>query len=188
MRLAGLPDSPSPPPEPTGSRPTPRPRPPRRPRSLSAGGLPHVRSCGRHREALPAPPGSEQRRCAGSDAVPPRRSNLPVLRVAGGHAGLLRGTPRPPQRPAAGPPAAAGGAGGRSQQGLAAGECPRSAQGRNVAQAATWRDPQTLTRIHVARNRVAAWGDRAVDRRSETCPLDARLRRRRAFTGKADSP
>ena len=70
MRLAGLPDSPSPPPVPTGSRPTPGPRPPRRPRSLSAGRVPHVRSCGRHREALSASPGSQQRRGAGSGFSP----------------------------------------------------------------------------------------------------------------------
>ena len=61
-------------------------------------------------KALPAPPGDEQRRCAGSDAVPPRRSTLPLLRVAGGHAGLLRGTPRPPQTPSGWPASGSGAA------------------------------------------------------------------------------
>ena len=41
--------------------------------------MPHLRGRRRHREALPAPPGDEQRRCAGSDAGSPRRSTLPLL-------------------------------------------------------------------------------------------------------------
>ena len=140
VRLARLPAAPSPvPPEPPGARPTPGPRPPRRPRSLSAGRLPHVRSCGRHREALSASPGSQQRRGAGSDSVPPRGASLPQLRAAGGESGLLRRPPRRSQHPASCPTTAPGVAGGRRQRGLAAGECPRSNQGRNVAQAATWR-------------------------------------------------
>ena len=149
MRLAWLPESPPSPSEPTGPCATPCSRPPRRARSIGAWRVPHVRICGRHREALPASPGSEQRRCTGSDSVPPRCASLPQLRAAGRHKGLLRGTPRPPQRPAAGPAAAAGGAGGRRQQGLAAGECPRPAQGRNVA----------LRGSH-GENRIPYWIDR----------------------------
>ena len=103
VRLADVPDSPSSPPESQGPRPTPGARRPRRARSLSAGRLPHVRSCRRHREALPAPPGSEQRRRADSDSDAAIRVALPKLPAAGRHAGLLRWTPRRSQRPAAGP-------------------------------------------------------------------------------------
>ena len=119
--LAWLPDYPPSSSESSEPCATPCSRPSRGPRSIGAWRVPHVRICGRHREALPASPGSEQRRCTGSDSVPPRCASLPQLRAAGRHKGLLRGTPRPAQRPAAGPPSASAAAGGRRQQVLGAG-------------------------------------------------------------------
>ena len=103
VRLAVVPDSPSSPSESSGPRATPCSRPPRRSRGLGAWRVLHVRGRRRDREALPAPSGSEQRRCAGSDSVPTRCAALQKLPAAGRPAGLLLGTPRHPQRPSGGP-------------------------------------------------------------------------------------